>query len=246
MDDKIQFLKKTEIFRSLEQNELKLVAEHLRERSYTPGDIIFTKFDQANELFIVKSGILKANVAGELLREFKTFDTFGELAIINKSLRKGTVEAVTDVLLYTLSENVIIEDQHLPAEVRIKIVIALARQVANYLSPNIYRETDTILNGGESGMIEYKSTLRYNLFTKKFIGDLRKDLQTISMGLRRVKQTAKAKEYVEEAHIELGVAEKLFKDDDEEVDATTRIRNRLKAINTSKNFIEKAILQWPS
>ena len=168
MDDKIQFLKKTEIFRSLEQDDLKMVAEHLRERSYTPGDIIFTKFDQANELFIVKSGILKANVAGELLREFKTFDTFGELAIINKSLRKGTVEAVTDVLLYTLSENVIIEDQHLPAEVRIKIVIALARQVANYLSPNIYRETDTILNGGESGMIEYKSTLRYNLFTKKF------------------------------------------------------------------------------
>lgn len=168
MSDKVHFLKQTEIFRSLEDDELQAIALQLKEESFKPGEIVFTKFDKANELFIVKSGTLKANVAGEILREFKPFDTFGELAIINKWLRRGTVEAATDVELYELSEDVILGEDHLPAKTRIKIILALARQVANYLSPNIYRETDVIIGAGESGMVEYKSSLRYNHYTKKF------------------------------------------------------------------------------
>ena len=53
----------------------------------------------------------------------------------------------------------------------------------------------------------------------------------------------KAKEYIEFAKIELGVASNLF-DDREEPDPTKRIRNRLDALNKCKNWLDKAILQW--
>jgi len=87
----------------------------------------------------------------------------------------------------------------------------------------------------------------HNRITKKFIDDLRTDLQLIIIGLRRVKSKAKAKEYIEEAYVELGVAAQLSRNkegDPEESDATTRIRNRLKALNSCKNFLDNAVLQW--
>lgn len=77
-------------------------------------------------------------------------------------------------------------------------------------------------------------------FKEKFVSTLSDDLGKVIKGLRGIKRTEKAKEYIEHARTELGVASSLF-DDSEEADSAKRIRDRLRALNICKNFLEKAI-----
>ncbi len=82
-------------------------------------------------------------------------------------------------------------------------------------------------------------------FGEDFVSTMSTDLGKIIRGVRRVKGFDKTKEFIEKAKIELGVALSLF-DDSEEPDFTKRVRERLIAFNNCKNFLDKALQQWPS
>jgi hypothetical protein len=168
MSEVIEILKKTRIFGGLEDEELRLVEPHVKQEVYKSADIVFTRLDQATRLYIVRSGLLKANIEGEALRELRPYDSFGEIALINKGVRMGTVVAAEDSVLYSIGEEVILSDKILPSQVVVKILTALAKQVVSYLSPGIYRTSEILIEAGETARVEFKTTLRYNLYTKKY------------------------------------------------------------------------------
>ncbi|NUM47061.1 MAG: hypothetical protein HUU38_20365 [Anaerolineales bacterium] len=82
-------------------------------------------------------------------------------------------------------------------------------------------------------------------FGEKFVTTISIDLGRIIDGMRKIKRIGKAKEYIEQADVELGIALNLY-DDLEEPDAEKRLRGRLNAFKNCKNLLDKAILQWPS
>lgn len=56
------------------------------------GSVLFREGDPGNFFYIVKEGLLEFSIDGKMVsREFKKGDTFGELALIQKNKRSGTV-----------------------------------------------------------------------------------------------------------------------------------------------------------
>ena len=70
------------------------------------GATLFNQGDPGNYWYIVHDGTLSFIVDGELRKELKRGDCFGEMALINESPRIATVKAVTECQLWTLKREV--------------------------------------------------------------------------------------------------------------------------------------------
>jgi len=64
--------------------------------------ILFQENDDGNYFYLVKSGNLSLSVKGEVIKKFKEWDYFGELALIQKCQRSGTVKCLTDCEIFVL------------------------------------------------------------------------------------------------------------------------------------------------
>ena len=75
--------------------------ETLRVRA---GGVIFQKGEQANELFVIKSGYVRIQIGNRTMAELTTDDIFGKMALIDSEPRSATAMAITDVELVPVSE----------------------------------------------------------------------------------------------------------------------------------------------
>ncbi|UOF01455.1 Crp/Fnr family transcriptional regulator [Bdellovibrio reynosensis] len=78
--------------------------------SYKPGDYIFFEGDIENHFYIVESGVIqiftKDSTGARIpICEVVDGESFGEFALISKSPRSATAQAVTDVVLVKVSED---------------------------------------------------------------------------------------------------------------------------------------------
>jgi len=90
------FLRTVDIFSGLSDQQLDLLLQGSRLRSYTKGSIIVTEGDSAHALFIVKTGALKAYLNDSdgkeiILSTLGPNEYFGELALIDDEPRSATV-----------------------------------------------------------------------------------------------------------------------------------------------------------
>jgi len=67
--------------------------------------ILFKENDDGNYFYLVRSGILELEVKNQKIKLFEEWDCFGELALIQKCKRSGTVKCLTDVKLFVLDGN---------------------------------------------------------------------------------------------------------------------------------------------
>lgn len=77
--------------------------------TYKPGDYIFFEGDIENHFYIVETGVIqiftKDNTGQKIpICEVVDGESFGEFALISKSPRSATAQAVTDVVLVKVSE----------------------------------------------------------------------------------------------------------------------------------------------
>lgn len=67
------------------------------------GSSLFREGDPGNFFYIVKEGILELCIEGtEEVKRFVQGDTFGELALIHKNKRSGTVKCMKDAQIFCL------------------------------------------------------------------------------------------------------------------------------------------------
>jgi CRP-like cAMP-binding protein len=83
-----------------------MILKDLFEFSMEKGRVLFQENDDGKYFYIVKSGILELSIKMQHKKFFKEWDCFGELALLQKCKRTGTVKCVTEVDLFVLDGHV--------------------------------------------------------------------------------------------------------------------------------------------
>ena len=164
----LDFLKSVAIFKDLDIKELEAIIKYLSPKEVDENEMVFARLEKEQVLYIVRYGKLKLEMIGHDDKFFEKGDVFGEVAVINNKHRSGTIKAVEPSLLISLNGNDLLNEEKIPAKTAIKIFIHLARMISSYLTTAQNTSTHSLIEEGESEFVEFKSTLRYNLFTKKF------------------------------------------------------------------------------
>ena len=81
-----------------------LTGNNIESRRFKAGSTIFREGDEANELFVIKSGKVRIQIGNRTLIELEPDSIFGEMALIDNEPRSATAIAVTDVELVPVGE----------------------------------------------------------------------------------------------------------------------------------------------
>ena len=81
-----------------------LTGNNIESRRFMAGSTIFREGDEANELFVIKSGKVRIQIGNRTLTELEPDSIFGEMALIDNEPRSATAIAVTDVELVPVGE----------------------------------------------------------------------------------------------------------------------------------------------
>jgi CRP-like cAMP-binding protein len=73
-------------------------------RSFNAGEVVFREGDQAEELYIVQSGLVRIKARNRALETLGPNSIFGELALIDAQPRSATAVAVTDATVAPIPE----------------------------------------------------------------------------------------------------------------------------------------------
>ncbi len=68
------------------------------------GGVIFREGEQADELFVIKSGYVRIQIGNRTMADLAADNIFGEMALIDSEPRSATAVAITDVELVPISE----------------------------------------------------------------------------------------------------------------------------------------------
>lgn len=96
-----RILQKISFFSHLRKAELKRVMGIASMRKYSAGELIFSKHQTGNHLFVVKSGSVKIYTSPGLHRKktlayLRDGDFFGEMALLGGKIRSASAQATAD------------------------------------------------------------------------------------------------------------------------------------------------------
>lgn len=124
-----------EIFRGLEETELMKVAMFLTCVAATPGEVIVIEGDTGDDMYVVMEGTARVVKSQRevLLDNLKSFDCFGELALIDTIPRSASIEALENMTLYRLSREGLGEIKNWSTETYATILLNIAKIVSRRL-----------------------------------------------------------------------------------------------------------------
>lgn len=101
-------LSESYLFQELSPEQLTVVQEVVEERTYAPGERIFSCGDPGETLFMVRRGSVRIvlPLEGEATKHLATFgraNFFGDMAFLSPSPRSAHAEAVTETQVFSLS-----------------------------------------------------------------------------------------------------------------------------------------------
>ena len=102
---RLQLLKNVVLFKDLPMRDLEMVDNLLHERSYLADEVIFDEGEEGQGLFIVLEGRVKiTRLGGDPGRslEFGPGSFFGEVAVLDQSVRTSQARAIEDARIVVL------------------------------------------------------------------------------------------------------------------------------------------------
>jgi CRP-like cAMP-binding protein len=102
---RLALLKNVVLFKDLSQRELAMVDHLLHERRYLADEVIFDEGEEGQGLFVLLEGRVKISRAGagaESTLEFGPGSFFGEVALLDQSVRTAQARALEDSLVVAL------------------------------------------------------------------------------------------------------------------------------------------------
>jgi len=90
------------LFAESDETFLDRLAGEFNDRTYEPGELLAEEGERGRTFFVIESGQATVLVHGNEVRTLGPGDSFGEMALIDKSARSATVRADTEVRGYQL------------------------------------------------------------------------------------------------------------------------------------------------
>jgi len=98
-----ELLANVDLFRDLDNRELREIAVAMKEYTFEAGREIVTQGQNGVGFFVIADGTAKVTIDGCDIRTLGAGDYFGEIALIDEGSRSATITAKTDVTAYGLT-----------------------------------------------------------------------------------------------------------------------------------------------
>jgi 6-phosphofructokinase len=143
----IDLLKDTVPFKTLSLEELKNLTKYLKKFEYETDEIVVHEGDIGTAAYIVESGEFLLEKMERTVKVFKKGDFFGEIALIDKRPRLGTVKSINHATLFSIEGQYLERFDCIPATTALKIIKGFARLVSSYMreGTDLYRELEVLL-----------------------------------------------------------------------------------------------------
>jgi CRP/FNR family transcriptional regulator, cyclic AMP receptor protein len=96
-------LKSIPLFEEMGDEELAQIAPFAQEVTVDEGKVLVREGDYSYEFMVIQEGTAEVTRGGEHLADLGTGDFFGEMGLLEKTLRNATVKAKTPMHLITLT-----------------------------------------------------------------------------------------------------------------------------------------------
>jgi CRP/FNR family cyclic AMP-dependent transcriptional regulator len=96
-------LKSIPLFENFSEEELRQIAPFAEEATAEPENVLVREGDYSYQFVAIEEGNAKVTRDGETVAELGPGDFFGEIGLLEKSLRTATVEATSPMKLITLT-----------------------------------------------------------------------------------------------------------------------------------------------
>ena len=165
-DDKlIAAVQQNPIFEGWTLKELAELREIMHWRAYAEDEVLFAEAEISTYLFVVAEGSFSLQLRNKQYMLLEPGALFGEIGIINNSLRTGTVRAREASAAVAICGTRMFQEEKLRPQLALKLTRALAKKITNYLRTREEITTQELIKQGENDYVEFKSTLRLNLRT---------------------------------------------------------------------------------
>ena len=101
---KIKLIKNVHIFKECSTPCLKMIAQKLEQTFHSPNEYIIRKGDVGEEMFIIGHGSVQVTAGEKTLAELKEGQFFGEIALIEDTIRNADVQSKAYCDLYTFKK----------------------------------------------------------------------------------------------------------------------------------------------
>ena len=131
-ENRIDLLRRVPLFARLEARDLRDIANTMKERRFSAGDVIAQEGQSGIGFFVIEDGEARVEIDGREVSRLGAGDYFGEIALIAESPRTATVTAETDITALGLTSwefRPIVETN---ASIAWNLLEALARRAAQH------------------------------------------------------------------------------------------------------------------
>ena len=133
VNERLENLKRSSLFKELTNRELRELDELIHERSYQKDEVIFEEGDTGLGLFIILSGRVKIVSSHAALKrlapELGPGDYFGELALFEETKRTGSAVALESTQVLALFRAEFFSLLERDRRIGVKILFELSRTV---------------------------------------------------------------------------------------------------------------------
>jgi len=155
------------VFTDLEEDELLILDKIVDRIVYEPGAIVFDASKTPSFLYYIESGNFILHLSNNDFIHLNPGQLMGEIGVINNDFRSGTVTATEHSSVIRICGSRLFKSEYVPAAISLKVVRALSKQITNYLRSQQQVSTKELIALGENDQVEFKSSLRWNLYTRK-------------------------------------------------------------------------------
>jgi signal-transduction protein with cAMP-binding, CBS, and nucleotidyltransferase domain len=165
----LDYLSGHPLFSGLGAEEIKSLDPLISEECLEKSSDVFLEDERADHFYILKQGSLRASIGGKILATVVPGQIFGEIAVLNRSIRTGSVYALEDSRVIRINGRELFFSNTVPVEIAFRLLREIIKPVTSlYYTNDFFKRTRDIILQGENEKVEFKSTLRFNLHSGKF------------------------------------------------------------------------------
>jgi CRP/FNR family cyclic AMP-dependent transcriptional regulator len=99
----VELIKNVPLFSDLDDRELRQIAQSMKERTFSAGDVVTEEGKGGVGFFVIDDGNAKVSVGGQERGALGPGDYFGEIALIADIDRTATITAESDLRCYGMT-----------------------------------------------------------------------------------------------------------------------------------------------